>query len=251
MSPSEIHDRTCNVLLRMMSGMLLTLVGVLMSLFVSSVAMASAGEVRIVSALPWLLIFAALTVGLVLVFSRKQQQGAVIGQGNGQKASVMACAASASANSNGQAQFSEEKLKQLIDQHIQQCATESAPLAIIAIQADQDAGRHSSTITQSLQGLARSRGALMLRSVGSDVIVLAPSQSADRAQRLAEELHQSVISLALPCDNNALGVVTPSLGMVVTQPTRDTSTHTLLAELQQALKQARQAGGNRIETLGF
>lgn len=249
LSPSEIDARTCNVLLRLMSGMLLTLSGILMGLFVSSVAMASAGEVSAVSTLPWLVIFAFLTVALVIVAAGNQAPSALFGQPDGQNASVMACSASPSPDANGQARVGVEKFEHLLDQHIQRCAAESAPLAVIAIQADQDAGQHSSTLTQSLQGLARSRGALMLQSEGPTVVVLAPSQTSDRAQRLAEELHQSVISLALPCHSNELGVVTPSLGVVVAQPTRCTSPERLLSNLKQALEKAQQSGGNRIETI--
>ncbi len=246
LDPLEINVRTCNVLLRLMSGMLLTLTGILLGLFVPAVVMAAADNSQSATIWPWALttLLVALAIGLILAFRRTH--GDRNGQTSRQKVSTTPPTTGSQQDSDI-ASLSEDSLARLLDQHIQRCAAQSAPLAVIAVRADHNEEQHRSILARSLRGLAKSRGARLVQFPPGSVVVLAPSQNRDEAFRLAEELHQSVISMALPSDHNSLGVVTPSIGMVALLPTCQTSAAKLLDRVEQALEKATGAGGNRIE----
>ncbi len=234
----------------MMTGMMLTLSGLLLGLFGSSVAAAFGGEAAPTALWPWLLVPAALVVVSVLFATRLGNQGKTDRPGQPDRQKVSAAVVSGQQRSKTDlAPHSDAQCEKILEQHIRQCATQADALAVMSISLEQADVEHQADIARSLHGLAQSRGARLVQSLSRGVMVIAPGQLLDDAERLAEDLHQSVVSIALPSKENPLGVVTASIGVVVTQPTPRTAAAEILATLSQAVKLAEGSGGNRIEIL--
>ncbi|TVQ40774.1 MAG: GGDEF domain-containing protein [Wenzhouxiangella sp.] len=244
----------------MMTGLSLTLLGLLLGLVSSSVAVAAVnpgntpttGPGLIVGALPPVvpIVFAVvLLVGAAVFVSRRQRRESDrTGQAHGRKASAVA-AVDKSTLTTGPHPLNDQELERLLDQHIQQCAAQADALAVIAIKPDGNEERYQPEVAQSLFGLARSRGARLVQSASRGLMVLAPGQLCDQAHRLAEDLHQSIVSMALPSGDSEIGVLTASVGLVVVEPSSRTAVSDILANLDRALGRAERRGGNRIEVL--
>jgi diguanylate cyclase (GGDEF)-like protein len=95
----------------------------------------------------------------------------------------------------------------------------------------------------------RNTGDLVARYGGEDFAVLLPDTEASKAAFIAEDLRAAVEKLAMPHPFSPHRILTASFGFATTHPDLHHSAKELLAEADQALYRAKQAGRNRTASL--
>jgi PleD family two-component response regulator len=87
---------------------------------------------------------------------------------------------------------------------------------------------------------------LAARFGGAMFAAILPATSETGARDVAERLRQAIEAVAIPNSGSALRVVTVSVGVASMAPQPGSSPHLLTALADQALYDAKQAGGNRV-----
>jgi diguanylate cyclase (GGDEF)-like protein len=94
--------------------------------------------------------------------------------------------------------------------------------------------------------LMRRPADLAARFGGAMFAAILPATSETGARDVAERLRQAIEAVAIPNSGSALRVVTVSVGVASMAPQPGSSPHLLTALADQALYDAKQAGGNRV-----
>lgn len=102
------------------------------------------------------------------------------------------------------------------------------------------------SIAQVLQQHARRVGDLAARYGGEEFLLIVANSSPFMAQHLAEALREAIFRLSIPHECSSFGVVTVSIGVVVTASEETRTPNELLAEVDSALYRAKMNGRNQI-----
>ena len=103
-------------------------------------------------------------------------------------------------------------------------------------------------VAAALKAGIRQGGDLVARYGGEEFAVILPGADPVAARTVAEALRRRVEELALPHDgNDAVGVVTISLGVATVTPSHDVAPTTLVELADQQLYRAKAGGRNRVE----
>ncbi|TVR97290.1 MAG: diguanylate cyclase [Wenzhouxiangellaceae bacterium] len=247
-SVSELNTLTRCVLARMMAGLSLSLFGFFLALCGSSQAIA-ANHAGGVWAVPLGLLLLVLVL-LLWIWLRADKShtddnsSPTVGPNGSDQDDPSPAGCEHPAPVIG-----EIELHRLVSEQIRRCSIQSSVLGIIGIHCDRRGQQIIDQVQRSLLGLARSRGARLLRRQEAGLLVLAPGQRPEQALDLAEDINQGLISMAVPAENAPLGITTASIALVLAHPSARHSASSLLEAVDKTLETARSQGGNRIEVL--
>jgi diguanylate cyclase (GGDEF)-like protein len=87
---------------------------------------------------------------------------------------------------------------------------------------------------------------LCARVGGEEFAVLMPATEVDGSRRVAEAIQQELATARIPHRNSERGILTVSIGLNVTIPTRTSSADLFVMETDQALYDAKESGRNMI-----
>ncbi|MDP5239886.1 diguanylate cyclase [Uliginosibacterium sp. 31-16] len=103
------------------------------------------------------------------------------------------------------------------------------------------------SVARVLQNCVRRPADLVARYGGEEFAVILPDTGLAGAERVAEDIRQSLEALAMPHAGVPLGRVTISVGVACTVPRRENgSAEQLVADADAMLYRAKQAGRNRV-----
>lgn len=105
-------------------------------------------------------------------------------------------------------------------------------------------------ISAILQERVRRAGELVARYGGEEFMVVASDANLERAQQFAESIRAGIADAAIAHPTAALGIVTASIGVVARVPQRGEQSDRFVTEADEALYRAKQAGRNRVESVG-
>lgn len=145
-----------------------------------------------------------------------------------------------------------------LQREIARCERESKPLTLILMDLDHfkkfnDHYGHAAgdaclkAVACTIQASAKRASDLAARYGGEEFLLLLPDTDEVDAVRMAEELRRAVEALAIAHQQSALGRVTLSLGIAVSQAARRLTAEQLIRNADVALYAAKEAGRNRAQ----
>jgi diguanylate cyclase (GGDEF)-like protein len=144
-------------------------------------------------------------------------------------------------------------------QELHRCARSEAPLCLMLIDIDHfkdfnDNYGHLAgddalkRVANALQQQLKRQGELVARYGGEEFAVILPQCDSDEAKLMAEQLHASILTLAIEHRYSPWQLLTISIGYCQLNPDKNTSIKTLIEKADAALYQAKAAGRNQIQS---
>ena len=154
--------------------------------------------------------------------------------------------------------YNRRYLDTTLERDLARCHREGKPLSLIMIDVDHfkkfnDRYGHQAgddclkSVARNLQASAKRASDLAARYGGEEFMLVLADTDITTARRLAEEVRQTIESLAMPHKDSRTGKVTISAGVAVMTNTSRTESGELLRAADEALYRAKHCGRNQVQ----